>query len=194
MNQDRHDAVLPPNSPEPIESLVTLLPTLPKTAESDAALPAESNNALSPNAPEAAKYKAALLPSFPRTAESDAALLPNALKTTEYNAAMHPNASSCRTPLPCRMPLSCWMPLPCGMPLPCRMPLKDKATMTAKKLKQRRLQNKKLDKTSADEAERTRQTNDRPSMDIDGRTLVYIYDTWGENWFGGSRQLTPRGF
>ena len=65
MNQDRHDAVLPPNSPEPIESLVTLLPTLPKTAESDAALPAESDAALPPNVLEKPKFEVALPPKAP---------------------------------------------------------------------------------------------------------------------------------
>ena len=65
MNLDRYDAVLPPNSPEPAESLVTLLPTLPKTAESDAALPAESDAALPPNVLETPKFEAALPPKVP---------------------------------------------------------------------------------------------------------------------------------
>ena len=54
MNLDRYDTVLPPNSREPTESLVTLLPTLPKTAQSDAALP--------PNVFETPEFEAALPP------------------------------------------------------------------------------------------------------------------------------------
>ena len=65
MNLDRYDAVLPPKSPESIESLGTLLPTLPKTAESDAALPAESDAALPPNVLETPKFEAALPPKAP---------------------------------------------------------------------------------------------------------------------------------